>query len=75
MATFLFLLSILGLVKNVLLAVLAVLNGILALFATIAIWKSYLIGTAKVALISMVMIPIFGVIAYFVWVKKKVDNA
>lgn len=74
MATFLIILGILATLKNILFAVLAILNGILAILATLAIWKSYLLTGAKIALVSMVCVPIFGIIAYFVWGRKKVEQ-
>ena len=67
--------SVLGIVKQILLAALAVLNGILAVLATLAIWKSYLVVGTKVALTVLILIPIAGVLFYFFWGQKKVRNA
>jgi hypothetical protein len=67
--------SVLVLVKKVLLAALAVFNGILALLAAIAVWKSYLVTGVKVALTAMVVIPVLGILAYFIWANRKVREA
>ena len=67
--------SLIGLTKKVLIAALAVLNGILALLATLAVWKSYLLVGAKVALTALLMIPVVGIFLYFVWGQKKVREA
>jgi len=66
------LLSLLGVAKQVLVAILAVLNGILAILATLAVWKSYLLTGAKILLTLVVFVPIVGVIVYLVWGQKKV---
>lgn len=73
--TFLIALSLFGLIKSVLIALLAVLNAILAAFATVAIWKTYLAVGFKIGLIALVCIPVFGVILYFFWGQKKVHDA
>lgn len=67
--------GLIGLLKSVLLGVLAILNGILAILATLAVWKSYLLTGVKVALTAMVVIPVVGIVAYFVWANKKVNAA
>ena len=67
--------GIIGLVKKILLAALAVLNGLLAILATLAIWKSYLVTGAKVFLTLLIFVPIVGVVIYLVWGQKKVRNA
>ena len=67
--------SVIGLTKKVLIAALAVLNGILALLATLAVWKSYLLVGAKVALTAILFIPVVGILLYFVWGQKKVREA
>ena len=67
--------SLLGLLKSVLIALLAVLNAILAAFATLAIWKTYLALGLKVGLIALVCIPVVGVLIYLVWGQKKVRDA
>ncbi|MDX1530076.1 MAG: hypothetical protein R3362_00985 [Rhodothermales bacterium] len=64
--------SVVGLVKAVLLAALAVLNGVLALLATISVWKTYMVVGMKVLLTLLVCIPILGVVIYFVWGQRKV---
>jgi hypothetical protein len=68
-------LTLLGLVKAVLVALLAVLNAVLAAFATLAIWKTYLAVGVKVALIALVCIPVVGVVLYLLWGQKKVRGA
>ena len=68
-------LSLLGLVKSVLIALRAVLNAVLATFATIAVWKTYLAVGVKVALIALLFVPVVGVAAYFLWGRKKVEKA
>ncbi len=67
--------SLLGLSKSVLIALLAVLNGVLALLASIAVWKTYLVVGAKVALTVLICIPIVGILIYVVWGQKKVREA
>ena len=64
--------SLLGLTKSVLLAALAALNGLLALLATISVWKTYLVVGTKVALTVLFCIPIVGVLIYLVWGQRKV---
>jgi hypothetical protein len=75
LATILLAAGIVGTLKQILLAVLAVLNGILAIIATLAIWKSYLITGVKVLFTLLVLVPIIGVVAYMVWGQKKVSEA
>lgn len=75
LATILLAAGIVGTLKQILLTVLAVLNGILAIIATLAIWKSYLITGAKVLFTLLVLVPIIGVVAYLVWGQKKVSEA
>ncbi len=75
LATILLAAGIVGTIKSVFLAVLAVLNGILAVIATLAIWKSYLITGAKVLFTLLVLLPVVGVAAYMIWGQKKVADA
>jgi hypothetical protein len=63
------------LAKSVLLAALAVLNGILALLATISVWKTYLVLGTKVLLTVLICIPIVGLLVYLVWGQRKVRDA
>lgn len=74
-STLLILLSLTETLQDILFAVLAVLNGILAVIATLAIWKSYLLTGAKIALTALVVVPIVGIIAYLIWGRKKVDKS
>jgi len=67
--------TLLGLVKAVLVALLAVLNAALAAFATVAIWKTYFAVGVKVALIALVFVPVVGVVLYLVWARKPVRDA
>jgi len=69
------LLSLLGLTKSVLLAALAVLNGILALLATVSVWKTYLLVGMKVFLTLLIFIPVVGLLIYLFWGQKKVREA
>lgn len=67
--------SLIGLLKSILIALLAVLNAILAAFAAVAVWKTYLAIGVKVAFIVLLFIPIVGIVIYFLWGRKKVDAA
>lgn len=73
--TILLALALLGLVKAVLFALLAVLNAVLAAFATVAIWKTYLTLGVKVALIALVLVPFVGILFYLLWGRKAVRDA
>ncbi len=67
--------SLLGLVKGVLIALLAVLNAAVAAFATIAVWKTYLTLGVKVAFIALLLVPVVGVVFWLVWGQKKTRDA
>jgi uncharacterized membrane protein YqjE len=67
--------TLLGLGKAVLVAALAVLNAVLSLLASIAVWKTYLAVGTKVAMIVLFCVPVLGVIAYLFWGQKKVRDA
>lgn len=67
--------SLTGLLKQVLFVVLAVLNAVLSVLATLAIWKSYLITGAKILFTLLVLTPIVGVVVYMIWGQKKVREA
>ena len=67
--------TLFGLVKAVLVALLAVLNAALAALATVAIWKTYLALGVKVALVALVFVPVVGVVLYFLWGRKAVRDA
>jgi hypothetical protein len=69
------LLSLTALATSVLLTALAVLNGILALLATISVWKTYLVIGTKVLLTVLICIPIVGILIYLVWGQRKVREA
>ena len=68
-------LGLTALVTSVLLTALAVLNGILALLATISVWKTYLVIGTKVLLTVLICIPIVGILIYLVWGQRKVREA
>lgn len=74
LATILLAASLVGTIKSILLTLLAILNGVLAILATLAIWKSYLLTGAKILLTLLVLVPIAGVVAYMVWGQKKVSE-
>lgn len=64
-----------GLAKTLLITLIAVLNGVLALLAAIATWKTYLAIGAKVGLIVLFCIPVLGVLLFLFWGQRIVrDN-
>ncbi len=67
--------SLFGIVKSVLIALLAVLNAILAAFAALAVWKAYLAIGLKVVFIALLCIPVVGIGIYFLWGRKKIEAA
>ncbi len=69
------LLALLGLATTVLLTALAALNGVLALLATVSVWKAYLVVGMKVALTVLICIPVVGLLIYLVWGQRKVREA
>lgn len=67
--------SFVGLAKTLLLTLLAVLNGVLALLAALATWKTYLAVGVKVGLIVLFCVPVLGVLLFLVWGQRVVrDN-
>lgn len=64
--------GLVALVKTVLFTALAVLNGVLALLATISVWKTYLFVGTKVLFTLLVCIPVVGIVIYLVWGQRKV---
>ncbi len=64
--------SLAGLAKTLLLTLIAVLNVVLALLASLATWKTYLAIGAKVGLIALFCIPIVGVLLFLVWGQRVV---
>ncbi len=74
LATILIAAGIVGAIKSILLTILAVLNGVLAVIATLAIWKSYLLTGAKVLFTLLVFLPVVGIAAYMFWGQKKVAD-
>lgn len=67
--------SLAGAFKQVLIVVITVLNAILSIVATVAIWKSYLLTGAKVLFTLLVLTPIVGVVVYMIWGQNKVRDA
>ena len=67
--------SLAGLAKTLLVTLLAVLNGVLAVLAALATWKTYLAVGTKVALIVLFCVPVVGILAFLVWGQRVVrDN-
>ena len=67
--------SLAGLAKTLLLALVAVLNGVLALLASLATWKTYLAVGTKIGLIVLFCVPVVGVLLFLVWGQRVVrDN-
>lgn len=67
--------SLVGLAKTLLLTLVAVLNAVLALLASIAVWKTYLAIGLKVGLIALFCVPVLGMLLFFVWGQRVVrDN-
>ena len=75
LATILLAAGIVGSIKSILLTILAVLNGVIAVLATLAIWKSYLLTGAKILFTLLILLPVVGVVAYLIWGQKKVADA
>ncbi len=67
--------SLVGLTKVLLVTALAALNGVLALLASIAVWKTYLALGVKALMIAVVCIPVVGLVFYLVWGQKTVRDA
>ena len=64
-----------SLAKTLLITLLAVLNGVLALLAALATWKTYLALGTKVLLIALFCVPVIGVLAFLLWGQRVVrDN-
>jgi hypothetical protein len=66
--------ALFGLAKAVLVATLAVLNALLAILASIAVWKTYLAVGVKVALIALMFIPVIGILLFLLWGQRVVRN-
>lgn len=64
-----------GLAKTLLITLIAVLNGVLALLAAMATWKTYLALGTKALLIVLFCIPVVGILLFLVWGQRVVrDN-
>ena len=67
--------SLAGLTKTLLVTLIAVLNGVLALLASLATWKTYLALGTKLGLIALFCVPVIGVLLFLVWGQRVVrDN-
>ena len=67
--------SLVGLAKTLLVTLIAVLNGVLALLASLATWKTYLAIGTKVGLIALFCVPVVGVLLFLIWGQRVVrDN-
>lgn len=67
--------SLAGLAKTLLLTLIAVLNAVLALLASLATWKTYLAIGTKVGLIALFCVPVIGFLLFLVWGQRVVrDN-
>jgi hypothetical protein len=75
MVTLLAVASLFGLLKVTLVTVLAAANALLALLATVSVWKAYLAVGMKVGLTLLVCIPVVGLLIYLVWGQRKVREA
>ena len=67
--------GLVALAKSVLLTALAVLNAVLALLATISVWKTYLLVGTKLLLTLLVCIPVVGIVIWVLWGQHKVRDA
>ena len=67
--------GLVALAKTVLLTALAVLNAVLALLATISVWKTYLLVGTKLLLTLLVCIPVVGIVIWVLWGQHKVRDA
>lgn len=63
-----------GLAKTLLVALIAVLNGVLALLASLATWKTYLALGTKIGLIVLFCVPVVGVLLFLVWGQRVVRD-
>ncbi len=67
--------SLAGLAKTLLLTLIAVLNVVLALLASLATWKTYLALGSKVVLIALFCLPVVGIFVFLIWGQRVVrDN-
>jgi len=75
MITLLTLASIIGLLKSILLVLGGILNALLALLATVSVWKAYLLTGTKVLLTLLICIPVLGILIYVFWGQHKIRQA
>lgn len=67
-------LSLTALAKTLLVTLLAVLNGVLALLAALATWKTYLAFGVRIGLIVLFCIPVVGVLLFLFWGQRVVRD-
>ncbi|MEM9997113.1 MAG: hypothetical protein AAF809_05385 [Bacteroidota bacterium] len=75
MLSFVLAATLVGLVKTLLVTLIAVLNAVLAMLASLAVWKSYLALGVKVAFFLVLCVPIVGVVWYLAFGQKRVRDA
>lgn len=66
--------SLTALAKTLLVALLAVLNGVLALLASLAAWKTRLALGARAGLVILFCIPIAGILLFLFWGQRVVRD-
>lgn len=67
--------SVTGLLKTLVVVGIGILNALLALLATVSVWKAYLLTSVKVGLTLLVLVPIVGILIYAVWGQRLVRTA
>lgn len=67
--------TLVGLVKALVVTALAALNALLALMASIAVWKTYLALGVKALMIAVIFIPVVGILFYLAWGQRRVRDA
>jgi len=70
--TVLVVLAFIGLISSVLVGLLAVVNAILAILASVAVWNTYLAVGLKVAMIALLFIPVIGILLFLIWGQRVV---
>jgi hypothetical protein len=67
--------GLIALVKTLVVTAIAALNAVLALVASIAVWKTYLALGVKALMIAVIFIPVVGVVFWLLWGQYKVRDA
>jgi hypothetical protein len=75
MLTLLLAASIPVLAKSVLIGLLAAANALLALIATVSVWKTYMLIGMKIFLTLLIFVPVVGIVIYLVWGQRKVRES